>query len=204
MKLINHLLITAICASGAYASNLPSAKRAIELANTQITTGADNKVIRLEGKDADSDLKPRQWDVTVYDPTRANKASSIRIKDGVVVSIAPAVRMFDDARWGHFGRNFTGYDIGEVISMNRLKLDSADAVAKVAALPGLKDVVQLTAVEMTLKKLSDGDVPPVWRIKIKGRLKSAPARELWIGQVQLSAETGEVLKNETNVDRLRN
>ena len=180
----------------------PTAKKAGEMANAQVNKGGDNRVIRLEGENSDSDLRPRQWDVIVYDPTRTNHGTAVRIKDGVAISLAPSVRMFDDASWGHFGRNFTGYDIGEVINLKRWKLDSTDAVAKVTAMPGVT-AVQITAVKLTLSKLSDGDVAPVWQVKIKGRLRADPRRELWIGSVELSAETGEILKNNINIERLR-
>ena len=195
------LLLWALPAATILAANVPTAKKVAELANTEINTGGQFRVIRMEGEDTDSDLHPRQWDVTVYDGQRGNHATTIRFKDGVAVSVAGAVRMFDDARWTQFGRNFTGYDPSEIISVSRWKLDSSDVLSRVAGLPGM-DKLQITGTKMALRKLSDGDVPPIWRAKIKARSKLQPGREGWIGVVELSAETGEVIQNSLRPERL--
>ena len=178
-----------------------TAKKAADIANTEAKTGGQYRVLRLEGEDADSDLRLRQWDVTVYAADRGNNAMMIRIKDGLVVSTSTAVRLFDDARWTKFGRNFSGYNSAEIIQPTRWKLDSPDTLAKVAALPGLEKL-QLTDAKMSLRKLSDGDVPAIWRVKVKARSKIQPGREGWIGAVDLSAETGEVIKNDLRPEHL--
>jgi hypothetical protein len=202
MRIFAALLLGSVCAlQSLTAGNVPTAKRVADLAHARFQSGSQNQIIRLEGVDADSDLRPRQWDVTVFDPNRANKGTVIRLRDGVVVSVAGAVRMFDDARWSKFDRNFSGYDVGEVINPARWKLDSTDAVTKIGALPGMTNI-QLVDVRMTLVKLSDGDVPPVWRVKVRGRSRVVPSREAWIGAVSFSAETGEVLKNDLRPERL--
>ena len=122
---------------GVWAGTVPTAMKAAELADNEVKTGGQFRVVRLEGEDTDSDLRPRQWDITVYDTIRGNHATTVRVKDGVVVSTAGAVRMLDDTRWSQFGRNFTGYDPSEIILFNRWNLDSSDALNKVPALPGM-------------------------------------------------------------------
>jgi len=183
------------------AANVPTAKKAAEIANTEVKTGGQFRVLRIEGEDTDSDLRLRQWDITVYDAHRGNHATTVRIKDGMVISATGAVRVFDDTRWAKFGRNFTGYDPAEIIQLARWKLDSPDILNKVAALPGMENT-QLTDAKMILRKLSDGDVPAIWRVKVKARSKSQPGREGWIGVVELSAETGEVIQNDLHPERL--
>jgi hypothetical protein len=183
------------------AGNVPTAKRVADLVNARSPSAPPNQLIRMEGRDADSDGRPRQWDVTVYDPKRGNRGTVLRYRDGVLISEGGAVRLLDDARWSRFGRNFSGYDLGEIIGVKRWKLDSTDAVARVAALPGMA-TVQLADVRMTLVKLSDGDVPPVWRVQVRARSRVAPAREAWVGPVVMSAETGEILRNELRLERL--
>ena len=195
------LLVWALPVATILAANVPTAKKVAELANAEIKTGGQFRVLRLEGEETDSDLHPRQWDITVYDAQRGNHATTIRIKDGVAVSMTGAVRVFDDARWTQFGRNFTGYDSSEIISVKRWKLDSPDVLNRVAALPGM-DKLQITDAKMALRKLSDGDVPPIWRVKVKARSKLQPGREGWIGVVELSAETGEVIQNSLRSERL--
>jgi hypothetical protein len=155
----------------------------------------------MEGSVSDSNLQPRQWDVLLYDPKRTNGGTVVRVKDGAVKSVGASVRMFDDARWKHFGRNFSGYNTGEIISMSRWGIDSDKLISSVVALPKLADV-QVTEVRLTLRKLSDGDVPPVWTIKLRARPKHNPSRERWIGSLQVNAESGEVIADNLNVDVL--
>ena len=195
------LLLWALPTAVILAANVPTAKKIADIADTEAKTGGQFRVIRLEGEDADSDLSPRQWDVTVYDIVRGNHATTIRFKDGLAVSTTGAVRVFDDAHWTQFGRNFTGYDPAEIIQLARWKLDSTDVLARIATLPGM-DKVQITDVKMALRKLSDGDVPPVWHVKVKVRSKLKPGREGWIGVVELSAETGEVIQTTLRPERL--
>lgn len=196
------LALSLFTASFALAGGLPTAKKAAEMANARVGGGKQFQVIRLEGSNADSDLRPRQWDVTVYNPANANHAVVIRIKDNAVASETGAVRLFDDARWTSFGRNFTGYDLKEILTQSRWKLDSTDALRKIAGQEFMSQL-QLVDVKMELRKLSDGDVPPVWRVSLRARLKAQPGREAWIGSVDLNAETGELLKNETHPDKLK-
>jgi hypothetical protein len=197
------LLLWIIPLATILAANVPTAQKNADLANTEVKTGGQFRVIRLEGEDTDSDLHPRQWDITVYDTQRGNHATTVRFKDGVAVSLAGAVRVFDDARWTRFGRNFTGYDPSEIIQLARWKLDSPDVLNRIAGLPGM-DKTQITDVKMALRKLSDGDVAPIWRVKVKARSKLQPGREGWIGIVELSAETGEVIQNSLRPERLTN
>ncbi len=197
------LLLWIIPLATILAANVPTAQKNADLANTEVKTGGQFRVIRLEGEDTYSDLHPRQWDITVYDTQRGNHATTVRFKDGVAVSLAGAVRVFDDARWTRFGRNFTGYDPSEIIQLARWKLDSPDVLNRIAGLPGM-DKTQITDVKMALRKLSDGDVAPIWRVKVKARSKLQPGREGWIGIVELSAETGEVIQNSLRPERLTN
>ena len=195
------LLMWFLPVAAVLAGAVPTAKKAADLANTEAKTGGQYRVLRVEGENADSDLRLRQWDVTVYSAERGNNAMLIRVKDGIVVSTTGAVRLFDDARWTKFGRNFSGYNLAEVIQLAHWKLDSADVLARVAALPGLEKL-QVTDAKMLLRKLSDGDVPAIWRVKVKARSKAQPGREGWIGAVDLSAETGEVIKNDLRSEHL--
>ena len=195
------LLVWSLSVVAVFAGALPTAKKAADLANAEAKTGNVYRVLRVDGENADSDLRLRQWDITVYSSDRGNKALLIRIKDGIVVSTTSAVRLFDDARWSSFGRNFTGYNVAEIIQTGRWKLDSPDVLTRVAALPDLEKL-QITDAKMSLRKLSDGDVPAIWRVKVKARSKAQPGREAWIGAVDLSAETGEVIKNDLHSEHL--
>ncbi len=180
---------------------VPTAREAVGFANAKFPSGAQNQVLRIEGTHSDSDMRPREWSVTVYDTSRVNNAATIRVKDGVLTSVGTPLRLFEDARWSNFDRNFTGYESGEVINTDRWKLDSPAALSKAMADPALANV-QVTEVRMTLRKLSNGDVPALWRVYLRARSRANPGRESWVGYVDLSAETGEIVRNELRVGKL--
>jgi hypothetical protein len=180
---------------------VPSAKNALAIANGPVDDAVKDQVMSVEGTSSDSNLQPRQWDFVLYDPNRANGGTIVRVKDGAVKSVGSSVRMFDDGRWKKFGRNFTGYDPSEIISMGRWTIDSDKLISSVVGLPKLADV-QVTAVRMSLRKLSDGDVPPVWTIQLRARPKHNPSLERWVGSLQVNAESGEVISDNLNLSAL--
>lgn len=175
-----------------------TAKQAVTLANQQVDEHVHNQVLLVEGRQSDSQLRPRVWDVTLYDHKRANGAAVLRVKDGAVTSLTGSVRLFDDARWSRFGRNFTGFHVDEIMQWSRWSMDSDQAIAKAVADPRLS-AYEVTGVVLQLRKLSDGNVPPVWRVKVRARPKANAAGERWVGYIQFDAETGSVIKNELRV-----
>jgi len=183
------------------ATDLPTARQAVDIANKRMSPQAQNQVLRIEGRHSDPELRIRQWDVTFYDNTRVNNGLTVRVEDGQVTGESSPLRMFEDGTWGHFDRNFTGFSNKEVINLSRWKIDSDTALTKVLKLPKISEV-QVTDVRMVLRKLSDGDVPPVWRIHLRARSKTDPSHETGIGYADLNAESGEILSNETRAGKL--
>ena len=200
-KLVQVQLLVIVLAGSATAANLPTARQAVEIANKRLAPHNQNQVLQVVGRHSDSDLRIRDWSITFYDDTRVNNAVTVRVEDGQDAGAEAPLRMFQDGRWDHFDRNFTGFARGEIINLQRWKLDSDDVLKKVLKDPKLEGV-QVTEVRMALRKLSDGDVPPVWRIWLRARSRTRPSRESWIGHVDVSAESGEVLANELHVAKL--
>ncbi len=183
------------------AIKVSTAKQALALANGSVDDQVRDQLLVMEGTRSDTSLQPRQWDITLFDTGRANGGTMVRVRDGAVMSVGASIRMFDDARWKKFGRNFTGYEESEVINMGRWGVDSDRLIAIIRDLPKMSNV-QITEVRMTLRKLSDGDVPPIWTAQLRARPKHNPSRERWIGRLQVDAETGVVLVDNVNVDIL--
>lgn len=180
---------------------LPSAKQAVEMVNTQINATTRNQIVVIEGSDSNTDLRPRRWDITFYDAGELNSGLLARVKDGALVSKSTSVRMFDDARWNRFTRNFSGYHDTEVINPARWLYDSDAIIKSALAHPKLAGL-QVTALRLTLRKLSDGDVPPVWRVMLRARSPMNPRRDRWIGHLQFNAENGQLLADELRVEQL--
>lgn len=198
MKLICTLILAA---TFAHAGSVPTARQAVEIAKRRMSPASQDQVLRVEGRRSGADLRIREWQVTFYDDSRVNNALTVKVEDGQDTDAETVLRMFEDGTWSHFDRNFTGFSNREVINLSRWRIDSDDAVARALRLPALSEV-QVTEVRLTLRKLSDGDVPPVWRVNLRARSKTNPSRSAGIGFIDLSAESGEVLRNETRVRKL--
>jgi hypothetical protein len=185
----------------AHAGSMPTAKQAVDVAKKRMAPASQDLVLRVEGVRSDAEQRPREWRVTFYDDSRVNNALTVKVEDGQDTKAETVLRMFEDGTWRHFDRNFTGFSRNEAINLSRWKIDSDEAVSKALKQPRISEV-QITEVRLVLRKLSDGDVPPVWRVHLRARSKSNPSRETAIGYIDLSAESGEVLRNETRVGKL--
>jgi hypothetical protein len=185
----------------AHAGTMPTAKQAVDVAKKRMAPASQDLVLRVEGVRSDAEQRPREWRVTFYDDSRVNNALTVKVEDGQDTKAETVLRMFEDGTWRHFDRNFTGFSRNEAINLSRWKIDSDEAVSKALKQPRISEV-QITEVRLVLRKLSDGDVPPVWRVHLRARSKSNPSRETAIGYIDLSAESGEVLRNETRVGKL--
>lgn len=172
-----------------------TARQAMNLANQRVTDAAQNNLIWMEGTHSDANLRPRIWEVTFYDPARLNAGTMVRIQDNQVIKVGGAVRLFDDARWTRFGRNFTGYHVDEIINLKRWKLDSDAVAAKALAHPRLSGY-EVVGMRLLLRKPSDGDVAPNWRVTIRARPRNHDREAKWIGSLTYNAETGELLRDD--------
>jgi hypothetical protein len=183
------------------AVSIPTARQAVDIAKSRVPPSSQDLVLRIEGVRSDAELRPREWRVTFYDDSRVNNALTVKVEDGRDTKVETVLRMFEDGTWRHFDRNFTGFSRNEAINLSRWKIDSDEAVSRALKQRRISEV-QVTEVRLWLRKLSDGDVPPVWRVHLRARSKTHPSREASIGYIDLSAESGEVLRNETRVGKL--
>ncbi len=193
------LIVFASLAHGA--GSAPTARQAVDIAKKRMPPSSQDLVLRIEGVRSDAELRPREWRVTFYDDSRVNNALTVKVEDGRDTKVETVLRMFEDGTWRHFDRNFTGFSRNEAINLSRWKIDSDEAVSKALKQPRISEV-QVTEARLVLRKLSDGDVPPVWRVYLRARSKTNPGRQAAIGYIDLSAESGEVLRNETRVGKL--
>lgn len=185
-------------AAGLALANTLTARQAMNLANQRVTDAAQNNLIWIEGTHSDVNLRPRIWEVTFYDPARLNAGTMVRIQDDQVLKVGGAVRLFDDARWTRFGRNFTGYHVNEIISLKRWNVDSDAIVQKASSHPRLSGY-EVVGVRLLLRKPSDGDVAPNWRVTIRARARDRDSGARWIGSLTYNAETGELLRDDLAV-----
>src|SRR5438128_84914 len=129
------ILALTMLSSVAVAANPPTARQAVDVAKKRMSPVSQDQVLRIEGRRSDPELRIRRWDITFYDDTRVNNAIAVRVDDGQDTETQVQLRMFENASWDHFDRNFTGFSRKEVIDPARWKVDSDNAVSKVLKQP---------------------------------------------------------------------
>ncbi len=197
------VVVAGMLAVAAEAVEVLTARQALARAQTVVGPTVQNQLVAVAGLDSDPQLRLRVWDFTFYDARRSQRGVVVRVKDAALIGTRGAsLRLFEDAKWRHFGRNFSGFEPTEVLNLSHWVFDSDQIIANVVSHPKLAGM-EVTAVRMWLRKPSDGDVPPQWRIEVRARLRSDPRQEKWIGYLQYSAQTGQLLVDELRTARLQ-
>jgi hypothetical protein len=201
MFVVAAMVMGTVAASGAV--EVLTAKQALARAQAVVGPAVAPQLIAVAGMDSDPQLRLRVWDFTFHDPQRAQRGVVVRVKDAALIGTRGAnLRLFEDARWRHFGRNFSGFEPTEVLNLNHWVFDSDRIVASVVSHPKLTGL-EVTGVRLWLRKPSDGDVPPQWRVEVRARPRSDPRLERWSGFLQFSAETGQLLVDELRLGKLQ-
>jgi hypothetical protein len=89
------------------------------------------------------------------------------------------------------------YKAEEIIPADKLKIDSQDAIHTVTQTPELASV-KLTSASYFLEK-GKGNLPPVWRIGLRGEVSG---KTLDLGEVRVSAESGNILELKLKLDKI--
>jgi hypothetical protein len=139
---------------------------------------AKDKLLRMQSEKSAVSLTPDVWHIDYLDPTVAFKTTEVTFVNGKVKEITRPKHVMDA---------FSG---SRQLSWRRLKINSDRALAIALKEPALKKV-HLQATQFWLERTAQG---ATWKIRFWAARKAEPLQSVQIGDVQLSAETGEVLK----------
>ena len=194
MKLSYWLLLAAFAVGvecspmkAAEPADQPTAFKLIKEGNRFIGEQSKDKVVQVRAEKSIGSTIPNIWYVVYYDPTAALKAVEVKFAAGKMVSVERPLRLLESA----FGKS-------EPMDRARLKIDSDEAI-KIALKEPLLVNVKVVA---TAPMLDNGDMGPVWRIRLWALKQYDTQAEANIGEVTLSPETGLVLKADLHLERL--
>jgi hypothetical protein len=184
-------LVILTAASNLFASSTTSAFEARGIANKQLNEKVRDKVIQIFGEQSKVGLYPVSWKILFWDATAAQNGRSVTVKDGAISEIKDGYTQLEKMR-------LAAYKQDEVIDIKLLKWDSSSALDKVMKMPALKDV-KLSTVEFLLTK-GDGAVQPIWSLTL---FADNAGEKVEIGQVRMSAESGEVFEMKLQLEKLK-
>lgn len=144
------------------------------------------KVVEMHSDKSIGGLVPTVWYITYFDPDTTFKTTEIKFGAGRKLDQKRPWRMIEQVR-------------GEkVLPKDKLKIDSDQAI-KIATAEPLLEKLKLTATKLELE-LRDGE--PVWIVEIWAQKIRNPAKDANLGEVQLNATDGKVVKVDLHINRV--
>jgi hypothetical protein len=156
--------------------------------NRYIGEQAKDKVVQIRSEKSIGSTVPNIWRVVYYDPTATFK--SVEVKFG-------AGRMLDVKRPFRVLEPITRRD--QPLETAKLHIDSDKAIQIALNEP----LLERLTVKATAAELQRGETGlPAWKIRVWAAKLRRPEQDVNIGEVILSAEDGQVLKNNLRISRV--
>jgi hypothetical protein len=146
---------------------------------------AQDKVVQIHSDKSVAGLMPSIWYVDYYDPTATLKATEVKFGGG---------QMMDVKRPMHLLAPVTG-GTGEM-DMHKVHIEAERALA-IARKQPLLDRLDLRASQFWLENV---DAQPAWKVKLWAAKLNNPDHMADIGELLISADTGEVLRNDLHIN----
>jgi hypothetical protein len=171
-----------------------SAFKARDLAAREVNNESRTRVIEIYGPKSETNLLPTEWNVLFYDPYAQQDGRLVRVVGNSVVAIREGYTQLDRFR-------LAAYKLEEVMEPSRLKIDSDGVLNALRRSTALRNTT-ISRLQMRLRKPEAGNYPAVWFVKIY-TINKESNKESVIGDAQVSAETGQVLRLELNLEKSR-
>ena len=166
----------------------PTAFDLVKEGNRHLGEEAKGRVVQIRSEKSVGGLTPNIWFVVYYDPDATAKATEIKFAAGTKVSVKRPARVLESISGSY-----------RELPKEKLKIDSDKAVEIAKSEPLIKNLT-LTNTQLTLER-GEGD-QPVWKVKLWAAKIRRPSDTVNIGELQLSAEDGKVVKNDLKPGRV--
>ncbi len=177
------LCLTLVGITGStFAGEPTTAFELIKEGNKYVGDPAKDKVIVIHSDKSIGEVTPKIWNIIYFDPTATFKATRVKFAAGKMLEVKRPMRLM---------ANTTPMDLA------KLKVDS-DKALKAALKEPMLDKLTVKATEITLENDDNG---PTWKITIWVTKLSDTTKSVDIGKIQVSAESGKILKNDLHLNR---
>lgn len=177
--------------AGLFEHSPKTAFEARAIASDKVNESARTKLIQVYGERSKVGLHPVLWRFLFWDGTASQSGRAVTVVNGVVEEIRDGYTELDKLR-------LAAYKEDEIMDPAQLKVNSNEALKKITKLGSLKDV-KLSSTEFLLSK-SKGNVQPIWHVKL---FADKAGTEVEVGQITMSANTGEMFEVNLSLEKLK-
>lgn len=171
------LLFSAWAACGA----TPTALELIKEGNRFIGEQSKDRILEIRSEKSVASLTPDIWHLVYFDPDATSKRAQVKFGAGRQMGIK--------RNWRPLGSSGSA---DKVLDLKKLKIDSDKAIQIATAEPLLAKLT-LKATQLWLQQT---DLTATWKVRLWAAKLSKPETSVDIGEIFISAETGEVIKSE--------
>jgi hypothetical protein len=165
----------------------PTALELIKEGNRSLGEQSKDKVLGIHSDKSIAGLTPNIWYVVYFDPDTPFKRAEVKFGAGRQMGIRREMHPF-----GGSG------SLDKVLDLKKLKVDSDRAIKTAIAEP-LVAKLTLKAVQLWLE-YNDG--APAWKVRLWAAKLKKPDAMADIGDVFISAESGEVVKRDLHINKV--
>jgi len=158
----------------------------IKEGNRHLGEDAKDRVVQIRSEKSIGTLTPNIWHIVYYDPDATAKATEIKFGAGKKLSVKRPARILEFA---------TG---NTELPREKLKTDSDKAINIAKKDPMLKNLT-LTSTQLTLDRWN---AEPVWKVRFWAAKLRDPSKTADIGEIFVSAATGEIVNNDLKISRV--
>jgi hypothetical protein len=159
----------------------------IKESNRYVGEDAKDKIVQIRSEKSLGSMTPTIWYIVHYDPDATAKATEVKFGAGQKLTVKRPGRILELA-----GKNYLPLD------RDKLKIDSDKALETAMKDPQLKNL-KLLASRLTLEKWEEA---PTWKVRLWAAKLRNPNKDVDIGEIFLSAESGKVMRNDLHIDRV--
>lgn len=175
-----------LLSGGAARGAEPTAFDLIKEGNRYVGEQSKDMVLGIHSEKSVGGLVPSVWYVVYFDPDAKSKRVEIKFGGGR--------EMGEKRNWRPLGG---GGSADKIMDLKKLKVDSDRAIKTATAEPLLAKLT-IKATELWLEGSA---TRPVWKVRLWAAKLSKPDVTVDLGDIFISAESGEVVKSELRIDK---
>lgn len=187
MKMKQGLVLGAVLglAAGSIAlADQPTALSLVKKGDSYVGMQSKDKVLKIYSDKSVGTLEPNMWHVVYYDPDATMKSQEVKFGAGQEMEASSPMRFALPAKSDN------------VMDPSKVTVDS-DKALKIAQEQPLLKGLTLKSSKMTLWKTDNG---PTWKVELWAEKVSDPTKMAGIGNIQISATDGSVIKTDLHPD----
>jgi hypothetical protein len=164
----------------------PTALELIKEGNRYVGEQSKDKVVSIRSEKSLAGLTPNVWYVAFYDPDSRSKPVEVKFGAGRQMGV--------NRRFGVGGSS----KAERILDLTKVRVDSDRAINTATAEPLIAKLT-LKATQLCLEKEEGA---PVWKVRLWAAKLNKPNQSADIGEIFISAESGEVVKSSLRPNRV--